>query len=97
MKKHGAELVFTESSAGGFWKGRLLNPDAIDRVTGKRARNYRATVTETALADGTPFYDTVLQGSNKHARRYGGWYTLTEAQAQLIAWARRRFYVEVES
>lgn len=104
-RRAGAEIVFlqqddrwVQNAAGeleprGRWTGRLVNPNALDHETGARAR-YIARIEETRLSDGTPYFETVIQGHNKHARRYGGWRTLSEAQAQISAWARRRFYVE---
>ena len=109
--KHGAELVFTERShAEGDpglpgWDGRLLNPQAMDRQTGKPARNYLAAIrycmpygSHEGYGEPSPGHEhrylVTLQGHSKFARRYMRYATLDEAQTALINWARRRFYVE---
>ncbi len=90
-RKHGAELVFLETLDGRHWHGRLLT-HAMDRQTGKQANIRAASIHERT--DGHTGYDYVMQGGHRGGRRYGYAETLADAQAALIAWARRRFYVE---
>lgn len=102
VRKVGAELVWIESYGGNEWHGQLINEtDARDRQTGagpglKRRRDYKAVIVGplTGIRTG---YTLITQGKHPSSRRYSTHADLSTAQAFGIAWARRRFYVEVES
>lgn len=94
--KRSAELVWIEAPSGRYWVGRLLNSEAIDRHTGQRAR------LTARIADRSPgglstveAYELMTRGAHPGSTRYRTFDNLTDAQMAGVAWARRRFYMEV--
>lgn len=96
MKRYPAQIVFLQNPPGYSWTGRLLNPEAID-VHGYVPAVCHCRITQRNLKDESDGFDLMTQGAPKGSRRWSRHRTLTDAQNAAIAWAGRRFKVEIPS
>jgi hypothetical protein len=90
-KLYPAQIIYRANERGDHWTGRLLNPNAIDTQTGKRASEYACFVIQERPNGSCT---TMSTGGFRGGERYRNYASLREAQIAGIRWAARRFKVE---